>query len=79
MADEFEQLWAVYSFYPDFPDELPAKRRYELMRDYLDHPSASIGLVAGNTILNFAIMSPKTVPLTLSSVAAKILLMMKQK
>ena len=37
MADEFEQLWAAYSFEPDFPEGLPAKRRYELMRDYLDH------------------------------------------
>jgi hypothetical protein len=36
MADEFEQLWAAYSFEPDFPEGLPAKRRYELMRDYLD-------------------------------------------
>jgi hypothetical protein len=38
MANEFEQLWAAWSFYPDFPEGLPAKRRYELMRDYLDHP-----------------------------------------
>lgn len=38
MASEFEHLWAVYSFEPDFPDGLPARRRYELMRDYLDHP-----------------------------------------
>jgi hypothetical protein len=37
MASEFEQLWAAYSFEPDFPEGLPAKRRYELMRDYLDH------------------------------------------
>ena len=36
MADEFEQLWNAYGFEPGFPDELPAKRRYELMRDYLD-------------------------------------------
>lgn len=39
MATEFEQLWAAYSFVPDFPDGLPAKRRYQLMRDYLDYPS----------------------------------------
>ncbi len=39
MANEFEQLWAAYSFYPDFPEGLPAKRRYELMRDYIDHPT----------------------------------------
>ena len=39
MADEFEQLWAAYSFYPDFPDGLPANRRYELMHEYLDHPT----------------------------------------
>lgn len=39
MASEFEKLWAAWSFYPDFPDGLPAKRRYELMRDYLDHPT----------------------------------------
>lgn len=39
MATEFEKLWAAYSFYPDFPDGLPAKRRYELMYDYLDHPT----------------------------------------
>lgn len=39
MATEFEQLWAAYSFEPDFPDGLPAKRRYELMRDYLDEPT----------------------------------------
>jgi hypothetical protein len=38
MAGEFEQLWAAYSLEPDFPDGLPARRRYELMRDYLDHP-----------------------------------------
>jgi hypothetical protein len=37
MADEFEQLWAAYSFEPDFPEGLPAKRRYELMLDYLDY------------------------------------------
>ncbi len=39
MATEFEQLWAAYSFFPDFPEGLPAKHRYELMRDYLDHPT----------------------------------------
>jgi len=39
MATEFEKLWKAYSFYPDFPDGLPAKRRYELMRDYLEHPT----------------------------------------
>lgn len=36
MADEFELLWAAFSFVPDFPEGLPAKRRYELMRDYID-------------------------------------------
>lgn len=36
MANEFEHLWAAFSFEPDFPEGLPAKRRYELMRDYLD-------------------------------------------
>lgn len=39
MAAELEKLWKAYSFYPDFPDGLPAKRRYELMREYLDHPT----------------------------------------
>jgi hypothetical protein len=38
MAAEFEKLWAAFSFFPDFPEGLPAKRRYELMREYLDHP-----------------------------------------
>lgn len=38
MATEFERLWATYSFVPEFPIGLPAKRRYELMRDYLDYP-----------------------------------------
>jgi hypothetical protein len=37
MANEFEQLWTAFSFEPDFPEGLPAKMRYELMRDYLDH------------------------------------------
>lgn len=37
MAHEFEELWGAYSFDPFFPEGLPAKRRYELMRDYLDH------------------------------------------
>ena len=36
MADEFGQLWAAYSFFPDFPEGLPARRRYEIMREYLD-------------------------------------------
>lgn len=36
MADEFEELWGAYSFFPEFPDGLPSKRRYELMREYLD-------------------------------------------
>ncbi len=39
MAAEFENLWNAYSFYADFPEGLPAQRRYELMRDYLDHPT----------------------------------------
>ena len=39
MAAEFENLWSAYSFYADFPEGLPARRRYELMRDYLDHPT----------------------------------------
>ncbi len=39
MAEEFEKLWADFSFFPDFPEGLPAKRRYELMREYLDHPT----------------------------------------
>jgi hypothetical protein len=38
MASEFEKLWAAFSFMPSFHEGLPAKRRYELMRDYLDHP-----------------------------------------
>lgn len=37
MADEFEKLWAAFSFFPDFPEGLPAKRRYKLMRGYLNH------------------------------------------
>jgi len=37
IADEFEKLWAAYSFFADFPISLPAKRRYELMREYLDY------------------------------------------
>lgn len=37
MADEFEKLWGAFSFDPYFPEGLPARRRYELMRDYLDH------------------------------------------
>lgn len=37
MAEEFEKLWAAFSFDPYFPEGLPARRRYELMRDYLDH------------------------------------------
>ena len=37
MADEFEMMWAGYSFFPEFPEGLPAKRRYELMREYLDY------------------------------------------
>lgn len=37
MADEFEELWAAYSFEPDFPEGLPAKVRYDLMREFLDH------------------------------------------
>ncbi|MBW6536425.1 MAG: hypothetical protein K0B11_15555 [Mariniphaga sp.] len=39
MATEFEKLWAAYSFEPDFPEGLPAKRRYELLREYLDYPT----------------------------------------
>lgn len=37
MAGELEKLWTAFSFEPDFPERLPAKRRYELMRDYLEH------------------------------------------
>lgn len=37
MANELEKLWNAFSFEPDFPEGLPAKRRYELMRDYLEH------------------------------------------
>ena len=37
MADEFEELWGAYSFLPEFPDGLPDKRRYELLREYLDY------------------------------------------
>lgn len=37
MAYEFEKLWGSFNFDPYFPEGLPAKRRYELMRDYLDH------------------------------------------
>ena len=36
MTVEFEELWNAFSFEPGFPDGLPAKRRYDLMRDYLD-------------------------------------------
>jgi hypothetical protein len=37
MAAGFEKLWQAYSFEPGFPDGLPAKIRYDLMRDYLDY------------------------------------------
>ncbi len=43
MANEFEKLWAAFSFAPDFPDGLPAKRRYELLRDYLPNPRLASG------------------------------------
>lgn len=36
MVSEFEQLWDAYSFSPYFPEGLPARRRYELMREFLD-------------------------------------------
>jgi len=36
MATEFKQLWAAYRFIPNFPEGLPTRRRYELMREYLD-------------------------------------------
>ena len=36
MADEFENLWMAFSFVPEFPEKLPSKRRYELMREYLE-------------------------------------------
>jgi len=37
MADEFQNLWVAYSFNPNFPEGLPARRRYELLREYLDY------------------------------------------
>jgi len=37
ISDKFEKLWAAYSFYADFPKGLPAKCRYELMGEYLNH------------------------------------------
>jgi len=37
IAVEFENLLDAFSFEPDFPEGLPAKRRYELMRNHLDH------------------------------------------
>jgi len=40
MATEFEQLWEAYSFNPNFPEGLPARRRYELMREEIDHGCA---------------------------------------
>lgn len=38
MAIEFEELWGAFGFYPDFPDKLPSKLKYELMREYLNEP-----------------------------------------
>ena len=38
MTDELVQLWLAWSFYPEFPEGLPAKRRYEILRQYLDEP-----------------------------------------
>ena len=37
MALKFEEMWGAFGFFPDFPDKLPSKRRYELMREYLNH------------------------------------------
>ena len=36
MVDEFEELWGAYSFFPQFPEGLPHKHCYELMREYLE-------------------------------------------
>ena len=38
MASEFEEVWGAFAFYPDFPDKLPSKRKYELTREYLNKP-----------------------------------------
>ncbi len=70
MATELEKLWKAYSFYPDFPEGLPAKRRDELMRDYLDHLTQHWP-VAGNTISGFAIMIRRNVRLVMNFVVAR--------
>jgi hypothetical protein len=36
LTGEFMQLWSAYKFWPEFPDGLPAKRKYELMREQLE-------------------------------------------
>lgn len=38
MTIEIEELWGAFGFVPDFPDKLPARRKYELMREYLNQP-----------------------------------------
>ena len=37
LAAEFEKLWEAWSFYPEFPEGIPAKMRYTLLRNHLSH------------------------------------------
>ncbi|MBI4645186.1 MAG: hypothetical protein HY738_00995 [Bacteroidia bacterium] len=43
LAKEAENLWNTYHFYPEFPDNLPARIRYRKMREEWDKEQVYVG------------------------------------
>ncbi|MCK4663746.1 MAG: hypothetical protein KAT68_12820 [Bacteroidales bacterium] len=42
LTEAFARLWNAYHFVPDFPENLPNKIRYKLMREYLKHETTCV-------------------------------------
>ena len=61
MAEEFEALWGAFGFYPEFPENLPSKRKYELMREYLTQP-CQYWTGGWESIFDFCTLDPDNCP-----------------
>ncbi|MCK4661769.1 MAG: hypothetical protein KAT68_02800 [Bacteroidales bacterium] len=59
LTDEIEKLWLAYNFYPDFPDNLPAKYKYKVMVDFWDEEVQYIS--EGQSHIEFCHYEPKNV------------------
>ena len=61
LVSAIEQLWKAYNFYPVYPENLPVKRKYELLVEKLDGDKVQY-ISEGRTHIEFCWYEPEHCP-----------------